>query len=1087
MVSRFEHASAGGRGVERVDAAAPASSCIHALTRGVVAAFLCVLAILGSVSEGRAQNADFVPPPIKFRAAQYFNTHPEAWRQLLARLPRRAVAPTPTGPQPVAPTFGGSWTALPAAPSSGLSNPLLLTDGTVIVHVSQSETWYKLTPDANGNYATGTWSQIASLPSGYGPLYFASAVLPDGRVIMEGGEYNESCPGTETWTSLGAIYDPVANVWNSVSPPSGSGWTNTEPCSGRANGGVGDAASVVLPNGAFLLSACCAFPDADAVLNATNLTYSSANAPAGASYQDEQGYTLLQNDHVLTIDVWNTTHAEEYDPGTGAWSYVASTPISLVDPSQCGNFEIGPAVTRPDGTTVAFGGNTGCTTSPADPTAIFTASSNSWVQGPDVPQINGAYFDLADAPAAMLPNGNILFGASPGYGQSPTHFFEFTSATSSPANSISQVADPLFNASSSGGYYYNFLVLPNGQIFMTDFSSVAEVYTPTGSPNPAWAPTISSSPTTLVPGQIYSLSGTQLNGLSQGAAYGDDIQGATNYPLVRITNNSTGHVFYAKTFNFSTMSIAPGAAGSTSFAPPSNMETGASTLVVVANGVPSQPVSVNVTKSAAEPLTASITGGGTVTSSPAGISCAPICSNNFAAGAQVSLTASAATGWSFSGWSGAGCSGTGACNVTMNAAESVTATFTQSPALQASGPTIFSSGVQGGPFSPASFSYTLSATSGAVGFSVSNVPSWLTPSATSGTTPATVTFSVNANANGLPASTYSQSIAFTNTTNGAGDANAPATLVVASSASGLPQARTFVSSKGTDSGNCARAAPCRSFAYALSQTVPHGEIDVLDTAGYGAATITQSVSIVNPGGVEAGVAANSGATALTIAAGPNDVVALRGLTIEGLKSGENGVLLTSGGTLEMDDCVVRDFAGDAIALTPSGSTLFRLSNVVAIDNGQDGVLVRPQGSGSAKGVLDHVTANDNGNDGIAVAGDNTTGGAVFVAVSNSVASDNGHYGLYSFSGSALSALAARRVAASDNLIGFYQSGSGGIVELGRSAATANNYGVVVGGGLVDSFGDNAIGGNASADVSGGLTSVGASFTRGGAPSDMAKR
>src|SRR5579883_2824054 len=469
--------------------------------------------------------------------------------------------------------------------------------------------------------------------------------------------------------------------------------------------------------------------------------------------------------------------------------------------------------------------------------------------------------------------------------------------------------------------------------------------------------------------------------------------------------------------------------------------SGTGACVVTMNAAKS--VTATFTSPAAT-LSASIAGGGTVTSSPAGISCAPICSNNFAAGAQVSLAASAATGWTFSGWSGAGCSGTGVCNVTMNAAESVTATFTQSPALQASGPTIFSSGVQGGPFSPASFSYTLSATSGAVGFSVSNVPSWLTPSATSGTTPATVTFSVNANANGLSASTYSQSIAFTNTTNGAGDANAPATLVVASSASGLPQARTFVSSKGTDSGNCARAASCRSFAYALSQTVPHGEIDVLDTAGYGAATITQSVSIVNPGGVEAGVAANSGATALTIAAGPNDVVALRGLTIEGLKSGENGVLLTSGGALEMDDCVVRDFAGDAIALTPSGSTLFRLSN---------------------------VTANDNGNDGIAVAGDNTTGGAVFVAVSNSVASDNGHYGLYSFSGSALSALAARRVAASDNLIGFYQSGSGGIVELGRSAATANNYGVTISGGLGLTFGDNTIGRNNAADVSGALGAV----------------
>ena len=90
------------------------------------------------------------------------------------------------------------------------------------------------------------------------------------------------------------------------------------------------------------------------------------------------------------------------------------------------------------------------------------------------------------------------------------------------------------------------------------------------------------------------ISGIQFNGLSQGADYGDDVQMATNFPLVRITNNATGHVFYARTANHSTMSIKPGAHGSTTFTVPGDIETGPSVLVVVANGIASSGVAITV-------------------------------------------------------------------------------------------------------------------------------------------------------------------------------------------------------------------------------------------------------------------------------------------------------------------------------------------------------------------------------------------------------------------------------------------------------------------------------------------------------------
>src|ERR1700730_16029752 len=137
----------------------------------------------------------------------------------------------------------GAWQGTTNNPGvSGLSDPLLLTDGTVIVHQDCTANWYRLTPDINGSYVNGSWAQIGSLPSGYTPLYFASAVLVDGRVIINGGEYNSGC--NAVWTNLGAIYDPAADSWTSVSPP--TGWST-----------IGDAQSVVLPNLTYMLANCC--------------------------------------------------------------------------------------------------------------------------------------------------------------------------------------------------------------------------------------------------------------------------------------------------------------------------------------------------------------------------------------------------------------------------------------------------------------------------------------------------------------------------------------------------------------------------------------------------------------------------------------------------------------------------------------------------------------------------------------------------------------------------------------------------------------------------------------------------------------
>jgi hypothetical protein len=137
------------------------------------------------------------------------------------------------------------------------------------------------------------------------------------------------------------------------------------------------------------------------------------------------------------------------------------------------------------------------------------------------------------------------------------------------------------------------MVLPTGQVIVA--GSTVQLYNSTGTFNPSWAPTIKTVPTTVTHGMTYQISGTQFNGLSQAAAFGDEFQTATNYPLVRITNNSTGHVVYAKTHDHSTMGVATGSKiVSTNFDVPTGIETGASTLVVVANGIPSAAVNITV-------------------------------------------------------------------------------------------------------------------------------------------------------------------------------------------------------------------------------------------------------------------------------------------------------------------------------------------------------------------------------------------------------------------------------------------------------------------------------------------------------------
>ena len=450
-----------------------------------------------------------------------------------------------------------------AAPDGAIF-ALQLTDGTVMVQGNGETDWWKLTPDNKGSYLNGTWSQLASLPSGYEPYASASAVLADGRLLVEGGEYNF---GNFDLTNLGAIYDPKTNTWTKVTPP--PKWSY-----------IGDSPSSVLANGLYLIGN--KLVKNIAVLDPKTMTWRQGIAPGKSDFNAEEGWTLMPDGSILTLDVKNAPNTERFIPSQKKWVSAGSTIVDLHSPSPFGCLpfgpggkycyyppgEIGPAILRPDGTVFATGSYTQ-DGSPAH-TAIYTPGKNpsdtgTWTVGPDFP--NGD--DAGDSFAALLPNGDVLVEGESG----TLYVFDGKNLTPGPF---------------AGG---SLLVLPTGQILIGG----TELYNPAGSYQSSWAPTVTNCPAAVTRGNSYKISGTQFNGLSQANSFGDEFETATNYPLVRITNQASGHVFYARTHDHSSMGVATGSKMvSTTFDVPSNMETGASSLEVVANGIPSIPVSVTV-------------------------------------------------------------------------------------------------------------------------------------------------------------------------------------------------------------------------------------------------------------------------------------------------------------------------------------------------------------------------------------------------------------------------------------------------------------------------------------------------------------
>jgi hypothetical protein len=237
-----------------------------------------------------------------------------------------------------------------------------------------------------------------------------------------------------------------------------------------------------------MLGNCCTVQAA--LLDPATLTWTSTGR-GKFDTNNEEGWTLLPNKQVLTVDAYvpinipyipTGTNSEIYVPASGKWHSAGSTIVQLWDswltcgelsgePNTGPTFEVGPAVLRPDGTVFYSGSNT-CGPGIPGHTAIYDSNTGSWTAGPDFPDS----LNIAGGPAVLEPNGKVLVMASPGFGDPPSTFLEWD-------GQHLDEAPPAPDAAFDGSFYGNFLVLPTGQILLTDFFFVS-VYNPRGLTTP---------------------------------------------------------------------------------------------------------------------------------------------------------------------------------------------------------------------------------------------------------------------------------------------------------------------------------------------------------------------------------------------------------------------------------------------------------------------------------------------------------------------------------------------------------------------------------------------------------------------------
>jgi hypothetical protein len=519
--------------------------------------------------------------------------------------------------------------------NEGIGHMLLLPDGSVMAQGGSDQPtadWFKLTPDATGNYANGTWTQLASMNTGR--LFYGSVVMQDGRVMVLGGEFSFN----QSEDPTGEIYDPATNTWTptapfpvplfdpsiqSQNPPVAQrfGDSTLELMSDGTVLAASTTVPLVLPGSLFGTTHSPSFRY-DPVAN----LWTQDATPLNSDSANEEGWTKLPDGSILAVEIFGT-HPGDAErlvfgdtPAADRWVPAGHVPVDLFTSTNLtipfvpnfGFAELGPGTLLPDGRVFYIGATSN--------TAIYTPPTpgnptGSWAAGPVIPGGLG----VNDGAAAVLTNGRVLFAA----GDTPlfaggTKFFEYDPVTNTINPVINPPTTPANFEVTNPGQFNVMMTLPSGQIMMTDLdrgqlrvpisSSIQPgifLYTPSGTPQDSWRPTISDielTGTDANNNNVYTLTGTQINGLNEGAYYGDDHQQATNYPLVQLTAMN-GNIVYAQTSNWSSAWVATGATPETvDFTLPGGMTIDDFvSLKVIANGIASLPTSQIITLGVSTP------------------------------------------------------------------------------------------------------------------------------------------------------------------------------------------------------------------------------------------------------------------------------------------------------------------------------------------------------------------------------------------------------------------------------------------------------------------------------------------------------
>jgi parallel beta-helix repeat protein len=288
--------------------------------------------------------------------------------------------------------------------------------------------------------------------------------------------------------------------------------------------------------------------------------------------------------------------------------------------------------------------------------------------------------------------------------------------------------------------------------------------------------------------------------------------------------------------------------------------------------------------------------------------------------------------------------------------------------------------------------------------------------------------------------------------------------VLGLAASSLAQgqaSRTWVSGVGDDVNPCSRTAPCKTFAGAISKTAEGGEISVLDPGGYGAVTITKSMTI--DGGTGSGWASivDAGTNGITVNVQTNvatSSVTLRNISIDGTpptSPGINGIRIIAGATVFIENCQIFGHSQRGISdeRTTAGTLLF-VDNTIVRDNASSGIVILNGGAASGVDASIHNSQiNGNGNSGV------VAGSGARVTLHNSVAAGNVNYGVYAEAPSGATFLFVGDTALHENGVGIQVGGGAPVVVLSNNTITNNGTGMALAGAASFSFGNNKIGGN----------------------------